>query len=76
MSALTLGTVIIEAGETSGTLVQARAAIHQRRKLFILDSCFRSPDLTWPSRFEKLGAIRVRDYEDVRQHFANKAHQG
>jgi DNA processing protein len=75
MSALTLGTVIIEAGETSGTLVQARAAIHQRRKLFILDSCFRNSNLTWPSRFEKLGAIRVRDYEDVKKHLAHKAHQ-
>jgi DNA processing protein len=74
MSALTLGTVIIEAGETSGTLVQARAAIRQGRKLFILDSCFRNPKLTWPSRFEGLGAIRVRDYEDVRQRLANKAH--
>lgn len=72
MSALTLGTVIIEAGETSGTLVQARAAVHQGRKLFILDSCFQKPNLTWPSRFEKLGAIRVRDYEDVRQHLAHK----
>jgi DNA processing protein len=75
MSALTLGTVIIEAGETSGTLVQARAAIHQRRKLFVLDSCFRNPNLTWPSRFEKLGAIRVRDYEDVKKHLADKAHE-
>jgi DNA processing protein len=76
MSALTLGTVIIEAGETSGTLVQARAAIRQGRQLFILDSCFRNPKLTWPSRFEGLGAIRVRDYEDVRQRLANKAHAG
>jgi DNA processing protein len=76
MSALTLGTVIIEAGETSGTLVQARAAIRQGRKLFILDSCFQNPKLTWPSRFEGLGAIRVRDYEDVRQGLANKAHAG
>jgi DNA processing protein len=76
MSALTLGTVIVEAGETSGTLVQARAAIHQGRKLFILDSCFNKPGLTWPSRFEKLGAIRVRDYEDVRRHLGNKTHQG
>jgi DNA processing protein len=76
MSALTLGTVIIEAGETSGTLVQARAAIRQGRKLFILDSCFQNPTLTWPSRFEGLGAVRVRDYEDVRQRLANKAHAG
>ena len=41
MSALTEATIIVEAGETSGTLIQARAALHQGRKLFILDSCFR-----------------------------------
>ena len=66
MSALTLGTVIIEAGETSGTLYQARAAMEQGRKLFILDSCFRQPRLTWPEKFAELGAVRVRDYNDIR----------
>lgn len=67
MSALTDATVIVEAGETSGTLVQARAALKQGRKLFILDSCFRNPKLTWPHTYEKRGAIRVRDYDDIRQ---------
>lgn len=61
MSALTEATVIVEASNTSGTLIQARAAIQQRRKLFILDSCFRNPELTWPRRFEAKGAIRVKD---------------
>jgi DNA processing protein len=70
MSALTEATVIVEAGETSGTLTQARAALKQGRKLFILDSCFRRPDLTWPTRFAGQGAIRVRDYEDIKQHLA------
>jgi DNA processing protein len=65
MSALTEATIIVEAGDTSGTLTQARAALHQRRKLFILDSCFKRKNLTWPARFEKLGAIRVRDSEDI-----------
>jgi DNA processing protein len=59
MSALTQATVIIEAGNTSGTLVQARAALAQGRKLFILDSCFRNPALNWPAKFEAKGAIRV-----------------
>lgn len=70
MSALTQATIIIEAGETSGTLVQARHALKQGRKLFILDSNFRNPSLTWPAKFEELGAIRVREYEDVRVHLA------
>jgi DNA processing protein len=73
MSALTLGTVIVEAGETSGTLIQARAALDQNRKLFILDSCF-NHGLKWPSRLLELGAIRVRSYEDIKERL-NDAHQ-
>lgn len=64
MSALTEATVIVEAGETSGSLTQARAALHQGRKLFILDSCFQK-GLTWPARFEAEGAIRVCTAEDI-----------
>ena len=40
MSALTEATIIIEAGETSGTLFQARAAVNQNRKLFIPGQLF------------------------------------
>ena len=67
MSALTEATIIVEAGETSGTLIQARAALRQNRKLFILDSCFQNPRLTWPATLEARGAIRVRDYDDIRR---------
>ena len=66
MSALTEATVIVEAGETSGTLVQARAAFQQRRKLFILESCFHK-NLGWPDRLVDKGAIRVADYEEIRR---------
>lgn len=65
MSALTEGTIIVEAGETSGTLTQARAALYQGRKLFILDSCFQNPNITWPARFEREGAIRVKTSNDI-----------
>jgi len=70
MSALTDATIVVEAGETSGTLIQSRAALSQGRKLFILDSCFRNSALTWPEKFERLGAIRVKEYEDIRKHLA------
>lgn len=66
MSALTLGTIIVEASDTSGTLIQARAALEQGRKLFILDSCFQNTNITWPKRFEERGAIRVKDYQDIK----------
>jgi DNA processing protein len=65
MSALTEATVIVEAGETSGTLIQARAALAQGRKLFILDHCFRNDRLTWPTRFLQQGAIRGKDFEEI-----------
>lgn len=65
MSALTNATIIVEAGETSGTLVQAKAALDQKRKLFILESNFHNPAISWPAKYEKLGAIRVRDFDDI-----------
>ena len=68
MSALSQATVIVEASDTSGTLYQARAAISQNRKLFILDSCFKNTGISWPAKYEKKGAIRVTDYEDIRRH--------
>lgn len=64
MSALTEATIIVEAGETSGTLTQARAALHQGRKLFILESCFHR-GLSWPAKYEAQGAIRVRTMDDI-----------
>jgi DNA processing protein len=64
MSALSLGTIIVEASETSGTLIQAKAAIQQGRKLFILNSCFER-GLDWPEKLVAKGAIRVRDVDDV-----------
>jgi DNA processing protein len=70
MSALTEATIIVEAGETSGTLIQARHALKQKRTLFILDSCFQNPSLSWPHTFAKQGAIRVTDYDDIRRHLA------
>ncbi|GAB3288684.1 DNA-processing protein DprA [Parahaliea aestuarii] len=65
MSALTQATIIVEAGETSGTLVQAKAAIEQGRKLLIMDSCFRNPNITWPERFASEGAHRISDFDQI-----------
>ncbi|MBI1361297.1 MAG: DNA-processing protein DprA [Alphaproteobacteria bacterium] len=65
MSALTEATIIVEAEATSGTLTQARAAVHQKRKLFILDSCFARKDIDWSAKYEAQGAIRVRSMNDV-----------
>jgi DNA processing protein len=65
MSALTEATVIVEASDTSGTLAQARAALGQGRRLFILNSCFENSALSWPRKFEQMGAVRIRDFDEL-----------
>jgi len=77
MSALTRATIIVEAGNTSGTRTQARAALDQGdgRKLFILDSCFQNPELTWPREFETRGAIRVSDFAQITDVLGTAPHQ-
>jgi DNA processing protein len=70
MSALTSATVVVEAGDTSGALIQARHALLQRRKLFLLDSCVRNPGLSWPAPLLERGAISVTGFDEIRVHLA------
>lgn len=65
MSAITKATIIVEASDTSGTLIQARAALKQGRKLLILENCFQNAEISWPHRFATLGAVRVKDFGDI-----------
>lgn len=68
MAALSEATVIVEASDTSGSLTQARACIHQGKKLFILSSCFENKSISWPDYYLKKGAIRVETVEDILKH--------
>ncbi|MDR1700183.1 MAG: DNA-processing protein DprA [Lachnoclostridium sp.] len=72
MASLSLATIIVEASDTSGTLIQARSCLEQKRKLFILNSCFENPNIAWPKKYEKRGAIRVRKIEDIFTHLEEK----
>ena len=65
MAVLSEGTIVVEASDSSGTLTQARACLQQGRKLFVLDSCFNNPQISWPGYYEKRGAIRVKDLDDI-----------
>lgn len=65
MSALSEATIIVEAGETSGTLIQATAALKQGRKVFILNHNFDNPKLSWPIKLQNVGAIRVNNIDDI-----------
>ncbi len=65
MAAISEATIIVEASDTSGSLTQARACISQNKKLFILDSCFKNKEITWPANYVKQGAIRVTCTSDI-----------
>ncbi len=67
MSAFSKATIIVEAGETSGTLIQARAALKQGRQVFILNNNFENPALTWPHKLLEMGAIRANNMDDILQ---------
>lgn len=51
MSGISLATVIIEAGETSGALIQANYALKQGRYVFIPQSALQNPNLKWPQKY-------------------------
>lgn len=49
MAALTDGTVVIEASDTSGTLHQTAECVKLGRWLFLLRSLVENPNVTWPA---------------------------
>lgn len=59
MAALTDGTVIIEASDTSGTLHQAAECQRLGRWLFILRSVYEDPALSWPKTFVQYKRTRI-----------------
>lgn len=56
MALLTDATVIVEAGEKSGTLHQGWEALRLGRLLFILESVANNPTLAWPAEMIHYGA--------------------
>lgn len=65
MSGLSLATVIMEAGETSGALKQADFALKQGRKVMIPQSALNLTTITWPAKYVERGAQVVRNSKDV-----------
>jgi len=59
MAAVTDGSVIIEASDSSGTLHQAAECQRLGRWLFILQSVFEDPSLKWPQAFSSYERMKV-----------------
>lgn len=65
MSGLSLATVIMEAGETSGALKQADYALKQGREVLIPQSALNMKTISWPAKYVKKGAKVVEYPKDV-----------
>ena len=68
MASISEATIIIEASDISGSLIQANKCCKLGKKLFILDSCFKNPKFTWPAKYERKGAIRVKNSSEILNH--------
>jgi len=65
MASLSEATLIIEASETKGSFIQARECLEQNKKLFIMENCFNNSKVNWSQKYEKKGAIRVKNIQDI-----------
>jgi DNA processing protein len=65
ISGLSLGVIVVEAGERSGALITAEHALRQGRKVFAVPGPVDSEASRGTLRLLKKGAILVRDIDDV-----------
>lgn len=67
MSGLSLGVLVVEAGERSGALITAHQALEQNREVFAIPGSILSPASRGTNCLIQEGAKLVRSYEDVLQ---------
>jgi DNA processing protein len=76
MSGISLATVIIEAGETSGSLIQADYALKQGRMVFIPQSAIENNELKWPKKYSlRNGANVFSTIDELLNTLAQKHHE-
>jgi DNA processing protein len=65
MSGLSLGVLVIEAGETSGAMITAHLALEQNREVFAIPGSILSPASRGTNHLIQEGAKLVSDYTDI-----------
>lgn len=65
MSGISLATIIMEAGETSGALKQADYALKQGRDVLIPQSAIENPLIQWPKKYVNKGAHSFKTLKAV-----------
>ena len=65
MSGLSLGVLVVEAGDTSGAIITAHLAVEQNREVFAIPGSVLSPASRGTNHLIQEGAKLVRDYTDI-----------
>jgi DNA processing protein len=65
MALLCHASVIVEAGDSSGTLSQGWEALRLGRPLFIMPSVVERADLAWPAQMLRYGAVVLAEPDDI-----------
>ncbi len=65
LSGLSLGVLVVEAGETSGAMITAHLALEQNRDVFAIPGSILSPASIGTNKLIQAGAKLVRDYRDI-----------